>query len=72
VGDGGQAPSAFQTDKVQRDDWLFCGQVFADLTYKMQWFFVGVNAKYQVTGDFQDEGIDLSNYRLSVQLGAVF
>ena len=55
-----------------RDDWLLGGQVFADLTYKIKWFSIGVNGKYQITEDFKDEGIDLSNYRLGVQLGIVF
>lgn len=56
----------------ERDDWLFGGQVFADLTYKIRWFSIGVNGKYQITEDFKDEGIDLSNWRLGVQLGIVF
>lgn len=58
--------------RQERDDWLFGGQIFADLTYKIRWFSIGVNGKYQITEDFKDEGIDLSNYRLGVQLGVVF
>jgi len=64
--------SIFGDRGEKRDDWLFGGQVFADLTYKIQWFTIGVNGKYQITEDFKDEGIDLSNYRLGVQLGFVF
>jgi hypothetical protein len=56
----------------ERDDWLFGVQFFADLTYKIHWFSIGVNGKYQITEDFKDEGVDLSNYRLGVQLGIVF
>lgn len=62
----------FGTAQEQRDDWLFGGQVFADLTYKIHRFSIGVNGKYQMTEDFKNEGIDLSNYRLGVQLGIVF
>jgi hypothetical protein len=62
----------FGAAQEERDDWLFGGQVFADLTYKIQWFSIGVNGKYQITEDFKDEGVDLSNYRLGVQLGIVF
>lgn len=56
----------------ERDDWLFGVQFFADLTYKIRWFSIGVNGKYQITEDFKDEGIDLNNWRLGVQLGIVF
>jgi hypothetical protein len=56
----------------ERSDWLFGGQVFADLTYKINWFSIGINGKYQITEEFNDEGIDLSNYRLGAQLGILF
>jgi hypothetical protein len=62
----------FGTAGEKRDDWLFGGQVFADLTYKIHLFSLGVNGKYQMTDNFKDEGIDLSNYRLGVQFGMVF
>jgi hypothetical protein len=55
-----------------RRDWLFGGQVFADLTYKIHLFTIGVNGKYQITENFKDEGIDLSNFRLGVQMGMAF
>ncbi len=61
-----------RTSGEKRDDWLFGGQVFADLTYKIGFLSIGVNGKYQITEDFEDEGVDLSNYRLGVQLGIVF
>jgi hypothetical protein len=54
------------------DDWLFGGQVFADVTYKIGRFTVGVNAKYQMTEDFKDSDVDLSNWRLGLQLGGLF
>jgi len=62
----------FGTAQKSRSDWLFGGQVFADLTYKIHLFTIGVNGKYQITENFKDEGIDLSNVRLGVQMGMVF
>ena len=67
-----QNRSLFGAAQEKRSDWLFGGQVFADLTYKINWFSIGVNGKYQITEDFKDESIDLSNFRLGVQLGMVF
>lgn len=62
----------FSSVSIKRDDWLVGGQIFADLTYKIWWFSVGVNAKYQMTEDFVDSDVDLSNWRLGFQLGVVF
>ncbi len=62
----------FGTAQEQRSDWLFGGQVFADLIYRINSVFIGINGKYQITEDFKDENIDLSNYRLGVQFGMVF
>jgi hypothetical protein len=62
----------FGSGQEERDDWLLGAQVFADLTYKINWFSIGINGKYQITEDFKNEGIDLSNYRLGVQFGVVF
>jgi hypothetical protein len=56
----------------QRSDWLLGGQVFADLTYKVNSFLIGFNGKYQITEDFGNESINLNNYRLGLQLGFVF
>ena len=55
-----------------RDEWLFGGQVFVDFTYKIRWFSIGVNGKYQITEDFKDDDFDFSNWRLGAQLGIVF
>lgn len=58
---------------VQREsDWLLGGQFFADFTYKINWFSVGVNAKYQITEDFKNESLDLNNWRTGVQIGITF
>ena len=62
----------FQPIQRERDDWLFGAQFFTDLTYKIHWFSVGVNAKYQVTEDFRDEDLDLNNLRVGVQIGLTF
>ncbi len=62
----------FGAAQEARSDWLFGGQFFADLTYKIQRFSICVNGKHQITEDFKDEGIDLSNFRLGVQMGMVF
>jgi hypothetical protein len=56
----------------KRDDWLLGGQVFTDLTYKIGWFAIGVDAKYQMTEDFKEENVDLSNWRLGIHIGGVF
>lgn len=66
--------------KKHEHDWLFGGQAFADLAYKIQRFpfiklardealpSIGVNAKYQVTQDFKGRDMDFNNWRLGVQL----
>jgi len=63
------------------DDWLFGGQVFADLTYKInkEWF-IGINGKYQFTGDleFDTDGEDIEtntnagNWRVGAHIGLMF
>lgn len=67
-----QEHSLFFGSSSERSDWLFGGQFFADLTYKIHWFSMGVNAKYQITQGFRDEGVDLSNWRIGAQIGVVF
>jgi hypothetical protein len=69
--------------KQHENDWLFGGQVFADLTYNIQGLpftrfikfispddlpSIGVNAKYQMTQDFKDRNVDFTNWRLGAQL----
>jgi hypothetical protein len=57
---------------VTHDAWLFGGQIFADLVYRINWLDFGISAKYQLTQDFEEVGADFSNLRLGVQLGVVF
>ena len=54
------------------DDWLFGGQIFTDLNYKIDRFFFGINAKYQVTEEFEDYDFDMNNWRIGGQIGIVF
>jgi hypothetical protein len=63
-------------DSGDEDDWLWGGQVFADLTYKMGSWFFGINGKYQFTEDIEldDEETDTNanNWRVGAQLGVMF
>lgn len=66
---------------ADNDDWVFGGQVFADVTYKMnkEWF-IGINGKYQFTEDleFKVKGKDIDtdtsadNFRIGAQIGMMF
>jgi hypothetical protein len=57
-------------------DWLFGGQFFADVNYKMGPWFFGANIKYQITEDLSFSGLDTdvsaSNFRVGGQLGFMF
>ena len=59
------------------DDWLFGGQVFADINYKInkEWF-IGINGKYQFTDDLEFDNIDsktsADNWRVGAQVGLMF
>ena len=54
------------------EDWLFGGQFFVDLNYTVNQFFIGVNAKYQLTEDFEDADVNFSNWRIGGQVGIRF
>jgi len=54
------------------DDWLFGGQFFTDLNYKIDRFFFGINAKYQITEEFEDYDFNMHNWRIGGQIGIVF
>jgi len=57
-------------------DWLFGGQFFADVNYKMGPWFFGGNVKYQITEDISLSGYDTdvsaSNFRVGGQAGLMF
>ncbi len=58
------------------DDWLWGGQIFAALNYKIERFFMGINAKYQFTENFEirdfDTDVNASNWRIGGQIGIMF
>jgi hypothetical protein len=55
------------------DDWLFGGQFFADLNYTVgSNIFFGVDAKYQLTDDFEDWDSDFDNWRIGGHIGIRF
>lgn len=65
--------------KITEDDFIWGGQLFADLTYKMsdQWF-IGLNGKYQFTddmtiarGDYRSSA-KANNWRGGAQIGLMF
>ncbi len=59
-------------------DWLWGGQIFASAVYKIHSFFVGLDATYQVTEDWDDdwdgevESVNFNNYRISATVGYHF
>lgn len=57
-------------------DWLFGGQFFADLNYKMGQWFLGANVKYQLTEDIRLNDIETDasadNFRVGGQFGFMF
>lgn len=65
----------FQPDLYTKD-WLFGGQVFVDVIDVMgDWFLLGLNLKYQITGDLETAvgyTANYSNFRGTVQVGVVF
>jgi len=55
------------------DDWLIGGQFFADLNYTIgNNLFLGVDAKYQLTDDFEDWDTNFSNFRIGGHIGIRF
>jgi hypothetical protein len=53
-------------------DWVWGVQFFVDLNYKIQQFFIGVNAKYQQTEHYKDTEKDFNNWRFGGQIGIMF
>lgn len=54
------------------DDWLLGGQVFVDLSFKLDKVIIGVNGKYQITEDFKSADYDYNNWRLGGRIGLLF
>jgi hypothetical protein len=57
---------------VTYHEWLFGGQIFGDFGYRVNWFYFGISAKYQLLQGFEAVEADFSNLRLGAQLGIVF
>ena len=57
---------------VTSNAWLFGGQIFGDLVYRIKWFDFGISAKYQLVEDFEEVSADFSNLRLGIQAGVIF
>jgi Outer membrane protein beta-barrel domain len=57
---------------VSSDDWLFGGQVFADVNYTSGIFFIGINGKYQITEDIKGGNYSYNNWRVGGQVGVMF
>jgi hypothetical protein len=55
-------------------DWMFGGQVFMDLNFTIDQFFLGISGKYQFSQKFDKEGMEFSpnNWRLGGQIGVMF
>jgi hypothetical protein len=60
------------------DDWLWGGQVFADVSYKSGAWFFGINGKYQFTEDVEIGTNDVhtdtnaNNFRVGAHIGLMF
>ena len=58
------------------DDWLWGGQFFAALSYKIDRFFIGINGKYQLTENFEidddETDVNANNWRIGGQAGIMF
>lgn len=58
------------------EDWLWGGQLFADLDYKIDRFFLGINVKYQFTENFEiddhETDVNANNWRVGGQVGIMF
>jgi len=54
------------SDGGTTDDWLLGGQLFAEMVFRMGWFSLGVNGKYQMTENFKGTGFALDNWRAGI------
>lgn len=52
--------------------WLFGGQLFLDLNYVADGWFIGLNGKYQATEDFKSTDVDFNNWRVGIQVGGYY
>jgi hypothetical protein len=64
-------PSGANGDELG-DDWLLGGQLFAEMMFRMGWFSLGFNGKYQITEGFKGSDFTLDNWRVGMVTGIVF
>jgi hypothetical protein len=61
---------------VSDDDWVWGGQVFGEVNYKVNNWFIGIDAKYQLTQDLNLFGVDsqagADNFRAGGRVGFLF
>ena len=77
IGVGGSYNYVKETDTVEGvssslHEWLWGGQFFADINYKVGQFFLGANGKYQLTKNAKDFGNNFNNWRVGGQIGVRF
>lgn len=63
-------PSSYTSDTV--DDWVFGGQLFADMNYTAGQFFFGIHSKVHLTDKGKDSANNYSNLRFGGQIGVMF
>lgn len=51
------------------NEWVFGGQVFADINYRAESFFFGLDGRYQYTDDVDEGGYDYTNWRAGAHAG---
>ena len=54
------------------DEWLFGGQFFTGISYKVKWFYFGLDGKIQLTQNFDDRDYGFSNFRIGLKAGILF
>lgn len=52
--------------------WLFGGQFFTDVSYKIKWFYFGVDGKIQITQNFEERDFGFNNFRYGLKTGVLF
>jgi hypothetical protein len=57
---------------LDEDEWLFGAQFFIDANITFNRLFIGINTKYQITENVNDDTFDLYNWRIGGQVGIMF
>ena len=68
--------SVIQDEYISTDDWMFGGQIFSEILYKFNRFFIGVSGEYQFTEDFSENLAEnpnnFNNFRIGGKIGFIF